>query len=81
MRAIAEVLPPTLFPSGLPPSLLDWTTWLKLALYEDAQKVAEQSAVSLAACESLNDHNSSVFMPASDTAWSFLLVLQTLLWI
>jgi hypothetical protein len=50
-RVLAEALPPTLFPGGLPPSLLDWTTWLKDALYMDLQKVGEQSAVSMAACE------------------------------
>jgi hypothetical protein len=52
LRVLAEALPPTLFPTGLPPSLLDWTTWLKLALYEDLQKIGEQSAISLSACES-----------------------------
>ena len=53
-RVVAEALPPTLFPDGLPPTMLDFTEWFRRALFEDVHSIAEQSAVSMSAYAALD---------------------------
>ena len=48
-RLFAAALPPTLFPSGLPTTMLDITEWIKRALFEDLPQAAGQSGASMSA--------------------------------
>lgn len=53
-RVLADILPPSMQASELPPTLLDFTQWMKHALSKDMIQVAGQSASSLSTFRSLD---------------------------